>query len=61
MKRYIPRIAKFKPKDRVYVFGEWPAVVLNVGPEQSEVKFSNGNVVVVCNSWVEKWPKTGAS
>ena len=52
MRRYIPRERKIEPGDEVTVF-DTAAKVLKVGPEQSEIKFiDNGNVRIVCNSWM---------
>lgn len=54
VKRYIPR-AEHNIRDgaRVILFNDptKKGVVLRAGPEQSELKFPNGNVVVVCNDW----------
>ena len=61
MKRYVPqqtRRKEFKAGDRVSIF-DTTATVLRVGPEQSEVRLADGNVNIVCNSWMSPTPKIG--
>lgn len=55
MKRYVPkaeRLPVFHVQQKCYLFGTHRCVVLVAGPEQSEVKFPNGNVNVVSNTWL---------
>ena len=32
---------------------DWKGVVVEAGPEQSLVRWANGNQVIACNSWLE--------
>lgn len=60
IRRYVPRSKReddFRPHERqrciVFDNPEYRCVVVNVGPEQSEIKFDNGNVRFVPNSWLK--------
>jgi hypothetical protein len=47
------------PKNQVYLWGDAdkPALLLQAGPDQSEIKFSNGNTRVVSNDWITTQPR----
>lgn len=52
-----PANVSYKPaaKDQVFVHG-WPerkGVVMNVGPDQSEVKWDDRSLQIVCNGWLQ--------
>lgn len=62
MKRYIPiakRTPTFTARQKCYIFDDpsMACTIVSAGPEQSEVKFPNGNVNVVCNSWLTPFDK----
>lgn len=58
--RYIPKDKRPKPfqptrNQKCWVFEapkQEPCIAVDVGPEQSMIKFKNGNIVCVPNSWL---------
>lgn len=54
-----PANISYKPatKDQVYMNGmpERKGVILNVGPQQSEVKWDDRSVQIVINGWLQPW------
>lgn len=53
MQRYKPN-PPIKNRQRFFIFNDptMQGVVIQAGPEQSEVKFDNGNERIVPNSWL---------
>lgn len=53
------RSSRFKPSAFLFNDPSLVVQVISTGPEQSEIKFANGNVRTVCNDWMTPLAETG--